>query len=203
MTNEETITKGERTRQSILAAAYDLIIDQGYAGTSMRQIADRAGLALGGIYNHFPSKEAVFTAIVIERHPIVQIIPLLESAEGETVEEFVRNAAHALIDQLSGHPEFVNLMLTEIVEFKGAHMSLVFERMLPIILRISERLSHLEGDLRPIPPPIMLRAFAGMFLFYYVTEKLIGPGMPPAMRTNALDQFVNILLHGILQEEAA
>jgi AcrR family transcriptional regulator len=55
-------SKGEQTRHSILSAAYSLIIRQGYAATSMRQIAEKSGLALGGIYNHFSSKEEVFRA---------------------------------------------------------------------------------------------------------------------------------------------
>ena len=45
--------KGEHTRGSIINAAHSLFANQGYAATSMRQIAEEAGLALGGIYNHF------------------------------------------------------------------------------------------------------------------------------------------------------
>ena len=81
-------TKGKQTRQGILSAAYDLIIRQGYAATSMRQIAERSGLALGGIYNHFSSKEEVFRSILQERHPILQMIPLL----------YVHSVAGALIE---------------------------------------------------------------------------------------------------------
>ena len=58
--DEETLSKGERTRQSILQAAYELFLEQGYAATSMRQIAERAGLALGGIYNHFREQGSHF-----------------------------------------------------------------------------------------------------------------------------------------------
>jgi AcrR family transcriptional regulator len=79
------ISKGEQTRQAIIAAAYELIIQQGYAATSMRQIKERVGLALGGIYNHFSSKEDVFRAIIVERHPFFQMIPLLSSVKGDTV----------------------------------------------------------------------------------------------------------------------
>ena len=51
-------SRGERTRAEIIQAAHDLFIQQGYHGTSMRQIAGQAGIALGGLYNHFESKEA-------------------------------------------------------------------------------------------------------------------------------------------------
>jgi AcrR family transcriptional regulator len=196
--SEETITKGERTRQVILDAAYRLIIDQGYAATSMRQIAESAGLALGSIYNHFSSKDEVFRAIIEERHPFFQMIPLINSVQGSTVEEFVRTAAHTLVDELGHNPDFLNLMLTEIVEFKGVHVPLVFGKLFPMILPLADRFIQLEGNVRQIPPPVLVRAFLGMFFSYYITDILIGPVMPPEMRENALDHFVDIFLQGIL-----
>ena len=197
---EESVPKGERTRRAILDAAYALMIEQGYAATSMRQIAERTGLALGGIYNHFSSKEEVFQAIIEERHPFFQIIPILNAVEGKTVEEFVRNAAHALIAELGHHPDFLNLMLTEIVEFKSQHVSVIFDKFVPMIMPLAERMGNLESNLRRIPPPVLLRAFLGMFFSYYITEILLGRVMPPEMQANALDYFVDIFLHGALKE---
>jgi AcrR family transcriptional regulator len=199
-TTTETLTKRERTRQAILDAAYSLIIEQGYAATSMRQIAERAGLALGGIYNHFPSKGDVFRTIILERHPFFQIFPLLTSVEGRTIEEFVRNAARLLINELGHRPDFLNLMLTEIVEFKGEHISLVFPKIFPVVLPLGQRITALSGTSHPIPTPLLLRAFLGMFFSYYITGILLGPAMPPEMQDDALDHFVEIFLHGILAE---
>ncbi len=198
-------SKGVQTRQAILSAAYDLIIRQGYAATSMRQIAEKAGLALGGIYNHFASKEDVFRAIIEERHPFFQMIPLLDNVKGDTVEEYVRNAARTLVAELGHHPEFLNLMLVEIVEFKAKHVPHVFERIFPILMPIAQRISSLDGDLRPIPAFVLVRAFLGMFFSYYITEILIARSLPPDLRTlnaNAIDHFADIFLHGVLAEEA-
>jgi AcrR family transcriptional regulator len=200
MTEEEIISKKERTRQSILDATYSLIIEQGYAATSMRQIAERSGLALGGIYNHFPSKEDVFSTIILERHPFFQIFPLLNSVEAETIEEFVRKAARLLTDELGHHPDFLNLMLTEIVEFKGQHVPQVFNKIFPMVLPLGQRLAGLSGAIRPIPPPVLVRAFLGMFFSYYITGVLLGPSMPREMQEDALNHFVEIFLHGILAE---
>ncbi|MEW5940822.1 MAG: TetR/AcrR family transcriptional regulator [Chloroflexota bacterium] len=201
--SEETLTKGGRTRQAILGSAYNLIIKQGYAATSMRQIAEGAGLALGGIYNHFSSKEDVFRAIVEERHPFFQIIPILNSVEGKTVEEFVRNAASTLVAELGHHPDFLNLMLTEIVEFKASHVPGLFEKFFPMVLPLIQRLGGLDGNLRPIPPFVLARAFLGMFFSYYITEMLVARAMPPDMQVNALDHFTDIFLHGVLAKEPA
>jgi AcrR family transcriptional regulator len=200
--SDETLKKGERTRQIILDAAYGLIIKQGYAATSMRQIADSSGLALGGIYNHFNSKEDVFRFMIQERHPFFQILPVLTRVEGRTIDEYVRNAARTLIQQLGHHPDFLNLMLTEIVEFKGAHIPSIVDKFVPMILPLSSQISSLEGNIREIPPFILARAFLGMFFSYYITEILLSPVVPPEWQANALDHFVDIFLHGILIAEA-
>ncbi len=204
MKNGTAPSKGEQTRQAILSAAYDLIIRQGYAATSMRQIAEKSGVALGGIYNHFESKDDVFRAIIEERHPFFQMIPLLSAAPGNSVEEYVRNVAQTLVRELGRHPEFLNLMLVEIVEFKSSHVPLVFKRIVPMAIPIAQHLSSLEGNLRPIPPFVLVRAFLGMFISYYITEILFGRALSAEMRdVHAIDHFVDIFLHGVLQREAA
>jgi AcrR family transcriptional regulator len=201
--SEEELSKGERTHHAILDAAYSLIIEQGYAATSMRQIAEKAGLALGSIYNHFASKEEIFHAIVQERHPFFQIVPILNSVQGDRAEDFVRKAAHTLVDQLGHHPDFLNLMLTELVEFKGSHVDSLFGTFFPMLAPLAERLRGLDGNIRSIPQFVLVRAFLGMFFSYYITETLMAKAMPPEMHLNALDYFVDIFLKGILVREPA
>ena len=49
-------TKGERTRARVVDAALATLAEEGYAGASMRRIAQRAGVAPGTIYLYVPSK---------------------------------------------------------------------------------------------------------------------------------------------------
>jgi TetR/AcrR family transcriptional repressor of mexJK operon len=195
------LSRGERTRRAILDGAYRLIIKQGFAATSMREIAAQSHVALGGIYNHFGSKEAVFRAIVEERHPFIQILPVLQSVEGETLEDFVRKAARTLVEQLRRHPDFLNLMLIEIVEFKARHVPALFKKFIPLAAPVIRRMEPLRAGLRDIPPMILARAFLGMFFSYYITEVLVGRALPPDMSAGAMDHFVEIFLHGVLEEE--
>ncbi|MBM4538977.1 TetR family transcriptional regulator, partial [Rhodococcus hoagii] len=46
-----------------LAAALDLFAERGYEGTSIREIASRAGLSVPGLYHHYPSKHALLVAL--------------------------------------------------------------------------------------------------------------------------------------------
>lgn len=196
-----TRNKGERTRSAILDSAFRLFVEQGYAATSMRQIAARAGLAPGGLYNHFASKDEIFRAVLEERHPFLEILPALNEVQGKSVEEFTRDAAHMLVDQLGLHPAVANLMLIEIVEFKGRHVPSLFEKFVPEILPLALHIRRLEGHMRDIPPLVLARAFLGMFFSYYITGVLMGNAMPPEMQAGALDHFVDIFLHGVLEKE--
>ncbi len=203
MASQREAAKPSRRRRQIVDAAYRLMVRQGYAATSMRQIAARAHLALGGIYNHFGSKADVFGAIIEERHPFLEVLPILNSVDGDSVEVFVRNAAHTLVDELGHHPDFLNLMLIEIVEFKSSHVPRLFARFTPMILPVARRISQLSGGIRPMPPLDLARAFLGMFFSYYITGTLLRPEESAEESVETLDRFVDIFLHGILEEEGA
>lgn len=196
----ETQTKGECTRDQIIEAANRLFVQNGFHGTSMRQIAAQAGLALGGIYNHFASKEDIFLAVLMRYHPVFSLLPELESAQGDTVEEFIRDAAHKLISNVSGRETFLNLMFIELVEFNSLHVPQLFEMFYPRVLSLISRFLQGREELRQIPTPVLIRAFVGLFFSYIITELLIGNNLPAAMQANSLDQFVEIFLHGILKE---
>ncbi len=193
-------TKGKRTRQGILEAAYELFLTQGYAATSMRQVAERAGLALGGIYNHFSSKEAIFSELILERHPYRQVVPILLNTPADDPESFVRAAAETMVRELGRRPDFIKLMMIEIVEFNGRNMPKVIEHVLPDVLPLIQRFGTQKGLLRKMPPFIFFRAFLGLFFSYYITELLIA-GTPASLtQGNALNHFVEIFLHGVLVE---
>ncbi|MHB1065192.1 MAG: TetR family transcriptional regulator [Georgenia sp.] len=52
------------TRERIVQIALDLFERQGYAGTSLRDIADRMGVTKAALYYHFPSKEALLDRVL-------------------------------------------------------------------------------------------------------------------------------------------
>jgi AcrR family transcriptional regulator len=56
------LTKAEETRSRILAAALDLFRRRGFDQTTMREIANEAGVALGSAYYYFASKETLVMA---------------------------------------------------------------------------------------------------------------------------------------------
>lgn len=193
-------TKGEHTRARIIQAAHRLFTERGYHGTSMRQIAEQAGLALGGIYHHFSSKEDIFAAVMIAHNPYVEMLPALEAAQGETVEALVRDAASRMLSALQGRPDGLHLMFIGIVEFGGQHFPQLFEQVFPHMMSFAQRLVQASGVLRPIPLPTLVRALMGFFFAYYMTEWLMGDQFPSELQGDAFRDFMDIYLHGILKQ---
>lgn len=55
------------TREQLLAAAERVFAARGYHGASVAEIADAAGYTIGALYSNFPSKEALFLALLDRR----------------------------------------------------------------------------------------------------------------------------------------
>ena len=166
----------------------------------MRQIAERAGLALGGIYNHFSSKDDIFQALIIDKHPYVKIIPIIEKAPGDTTEEFLRNAIRSVQEEMGQDPDFMKLLYIELVEFNGRHFPKMYETVFPHFLPILQRLRAPESGARNISLPILLRTLMGSIVAYYLTESLMSDAALPAeLREVSLEDFIDIYLHGILK----
>jgi AcrR family transcriptional regulator len=197
--SEDVITKGEQTRQAIIESAHALFIEQGYHGTSMRQISERAGLVVGGLYNHFGSKEEIYSQVLLAYHPYRQILPILQAAPGETVEELVMNASRLFDAELDRRPDFMKLVFIELSEFKGAHASLLFSTIFPQVAPLLERFQDRQGELREVPLQVVLLSFLSTFFAYFLSHYFIMASDFPGMQENSIEQYMDIFLHGIIK----
>jgi len=198
---KEKIKKGDVTRLAIEDAAIELFMEQGYHATSMRQVADRTGLALGGIYNHFKSKDEIFEAIIVDKHPYKRILPLVMEAQGETAEEFLRNAFKISVTEIGKNPVYLKLMLIEIVEFNGKHGAGMLKEIAPRVLPVFEQMLKVRKGLRIANPAMFLRTFFGMIISYFITELITANSMiSKFMPKDSADIYIDMYLHGVLKE---
>jgi AcrR family transcriptional regulator len=197
--SEDVITKGGQTRQAIIKAAHALFIEQGYHATSMRQIARRAGLVVGGLYNHFGSKEEIYCQVLLEYHPYRQIIPILQSSAGDTLEELVMNASLLFDAELGKRPDFMKLIFIELSEFKGAHASQLFSTIFPQVAPLLRRFQDRQGELREVPGPVVLLSFMGTFFAYFLSHYFLAASEFPELQENSIEHFMDVYLHGIIR----
>lgn len=120
---EETGTRGR-----ILDAAEDLFAAQGFSGVSVREIAGAVGLNQASIYNHFPSKQALYEA-VLDRG----LTPLREILANAAATLDSPEAGDQLLEALSEHlwrsPNLPKLIQREILD-NGEYLERLSEQWL-------------------------------------------------------------------------
>lgn len=86
------------TRERILEVAARLFSEQGFAGTSIRDIADELGVTKAALYYHFPSKDAILGELVAQ--PLAAVRAVLAEPHRLTDragrEKFIRRAVDAM-----------------------------------------------------------------------------------------------------------
>jgi AcrR family transcriptional regulator len=164
--------RGSSTREVILDTAQRLILSQGYHGTSMRQIAEDADIAVSGIYNHFDGKEAMFRALLDRHQPYPEIVGGLGKIERGGAPETLEAAARLIAEEAISDVSFVRLVFIDLQEFNGDTVFVLAMQMVRGLMTLMSRLVA-AGQLRDnIPLPVLVRSFVGLVLFYLLSESV-------------------------------
>lgn len=113
--------KKEHAREQILAATKRTFLRKGFVKTSMRDIAQGAGIGLSNIYNYFRSKDEIFRQIVMplivkmemmvnENHDMKDHEQFLKYASGES-NEMMTEHMQVYLQLISHHREELELIL--------------------------------------------------------------------------------------------
>lgn len=57
-------TKGEKTRESILDASYNLFAKKGFKQVTMKDVCEATNMSRGGLYSHFSGTDQLFEALL-------------------------------------------------------------------------------------------------------------------------------------------
>jgi AcrR family transcriptional regulator len=139
-----------RSRQQIVSASHRLFLEQGFHGTTMRQIAKESAMALGSLYNHFVDKDDLFRSVFEAYNPYPLLLLALENSQGSNAEELARTAARRLVTQLNARPDLIKLVFIDVVEFQGKHLRLAWPQVAPGMEKFALKLKRDPSALRPI-----------------------------------------------------
>lgn len=92
-----TLAELERRKATIMEVATQLFVSQGYAETSLVDIAKRAGVATRTVYQHFGDKEAIFHEVIYARRTAAMIPPSIPDTAA-TLFEALKQQAGDLLD---------------------------------------------------------------------------------------------------------
>ncbi len=198
--------KPGRSRAAILDAALTLFSHQGYRGTSIRDIAARAGLSTGNVYHHFRDKESIFETLLSEYASAVERpdFPLNRALTSAPFPDNLEQIAAAAEESIRRHRPYVALIYVDVVELSGDHIRKFYAGMpgrVAALLGASPGSESLTARLRPGVSPVPAAMLAArFFLHYFAVELLFGvPDQFGVATPVVLREVADIFRHGLLR----
>ena len=138
--------KAAERKASILAVAKVLFADKGYHGVSVDEIAKRLGVSPAILYQHFPSKEVLYEAVLAEnsakRESYIEAI-LSEPADFVSV---LKRMTRIYVDSVSGDTDFLRMELMSALEGSKTASAFFERRWRSITDYIEYSLNELKPD---------------------------------------------------------
>lgn len=194
-------------RRRLLAAARELFGEKGFEATSVREIADRAGVTKLMIYRHFGSKSRLFQEATMD--PIKVFITEFTARWAahppgrRPIVEDVRDFYAALCDVLDGQRDLLAPLMfsgsarhgTEILS-NSQYLAQVFQQWFELMDRIM--LAETTGQrFRRFDQHLASRLIFGMILSVVLHEDWLLPSRR-LERTRLIDEMANLTVFGIL-----
>jgi AcrR family transcriptional regulator len=202
---DQQITKGEQTRQEILAAAKRLFLSQGFTATPMRQIAREVGITPAAIYNYYPGKDQLFTAVLQNAAPYDELFALWSKMKADSAEDLVRQVFRAALTFVTDHQDYLQLALIDAQERDGMALAAFLPEVLPRAQMWYQRLVALDAGasqarLRDVPFLVFVRTMLSLVIGFMLTQRVATSArVPQVVGIDWAEALVDIILHGVLK----
>ncbi|HEY5190897.1 MAG TPA: TetR/AcrR family transcriptional regulator, partial [Candidatus Deferrimicrobium sp.] len=123
--------RSERSRTAILEASLELFSSQGYRGTSIREIAEAAGVSTGNVYHHFADKETIFQTVLSQYWKAIENpdFPFNKALASGTFPDNLEELAVAAREGVRLWRRHVALIYVDVVELSGNHIRKFYSEM--------------------------------------------------------------------------
>ncbi len=109
-TRERRQREQSQRREDILAAARKLFWEKGFAAATMPQIAAKAELAPGTLYLYFPSKDALYTELLVEGYDKLESALNTAICRGTTPRQRAEFMVDAFLGFARNHPQYFEII---------------------------------------------------------------------------------------------
>ncbi|HEX8398212.1 MAG TPA: TetR/AcrR family transcriptional regulator [Pyrinomonadaceae bacterium] len=185
-------------------AAKELFIKQGFHAAPMREIARRADVSLGNLYNYYRTKEAILESI-IEKYLLVineKLREIFDEIDEPFESENLLKMSRAVGDVVNQHHDFWLLMYIDVLEFQNRHFRKMFENLATNFRRRFDakfEATKKRGELHPsIDPALAFTAVYMQFFNYFLVEKLFGGNLHYGLDDDAvMKSLTEIFCRGV------
>jgi AcrR family transcriptional regulator len=188
-------------REQFLDVALELFSKRGVRGTTVRDLAQAAGVTEGALYVYFPSKKALVSALIEQRNPGIRVRESIEQQHGVPIREALCNVGRCYLDEAFRNRRFLMLAMREaqedreLAEELGSFIRQALEAGVGLF---RERIS--TGELRPHDPEVSFRMLQGSLQAHFLQQTILTPPLPVRDSETYLQGVVDLLLQGISTE---
>ncbi len=203
------VERSERSRTQILDSALKLFSHKGYGATSVRDIAEEAGLSKGNVYHHFPDKETIFRALIDRYFEAMSQpeFPFNRALAAGSFPENLEAIGHSIREIVRDYREYVALIYVDVVEFDGNHVRKFYQNMadrFDSFMKATGMEKELQKKLaNGLSPVSAVMLSTRIFYNYFTVEILFGVKDHFGKETDeAVVEISRILRHGMLRNES-
>ena len=193
-------TSGPERQASLISAATALFAAHGFTGTTTKQIAKAAGVSEALLFKHFPTKHALYTAILAEKAHYSGLREAVEEAIKKRDDERVFMLLAGYRIRKGADPTMFRLLLFSALE--GHELSNMFfqqqYRIFHDLLADYIRRRIEDGAFRPVDPVLAARAFFGVILHHRLLHDILGLPMHLSHDTTVVE-YVSLFLNGLVR----
>jgi AcrR family transcriptional regulator len=186
-----------------MAVALDLFTKQGFHGTNIREIAAKVGVSTGAIYTYYPSKEAIFEALVqsYRAHKDNWLRQTCATLQSPLSKDDLKRLAAEVRSLLYNDPEYLLLIYIDVVEFQNQHFAETFHDVPEQFRRLmgpALRKARQDDSWRGEDPAFVLASVYLHFFTYAGIEKLYHGNQHLGVSDEvAAERFTNLLCRGL------
>lgn len=146
--------RSQKTVDALLAATTRILVKEGYDRASTNRIAEVAGVSVGSLYQYFPNKESLVTALMQRHYDEMEklLVGRLASVADRPVPEIARALVHAMVEAHAGESDLHRVLSEEVSRrARDARLAPLVERMRDALVRLlSSRRDELRCENLPL-----------------------------------------------------
>lgn len=207
MLEEDILDVQNEKQRKILEASIELIAEKGFANTSTAEIAKRAGVSVGTLFNYYKTKETLLLAIVL---PAMNNIILKMMSENDhrlmlqlssNFEEFIRLLITSRVMLLEKNRALLQVIIKEVLYKEELKAGLLDNFSIHALPFLNDAIEHFKeiGELKDLPTERIIK-YILINLAGLCISSVLNPNSKPISEREVND-LVTIVLDGLRNNE--
>ena len=180
----------------IIDSAKSLFAEKGYSATGLREIADRAGVSIGNIYNYFKNKKEIFEEILSPD----MFIETLSNIPNLINEDFPFNLDKIILTSkraVDRDIELYTLIFIDLIEFNGYSTNKIIDTIIKFGQSVFEdkiKNDYVGPVLKNLDYDFFVKSFIVMSLSFFITTNIL----PSAKMESYSDEQVSSMISDLI-----